>query len=101
MSLIIKIVVVLVVLAGGTWLVMYSGVLNKPKPVTTTEQTATTTASVPEPEQNMNGMSVATDTTDEALLQDTTALDIQMQGLATDAASIDVSLNDKPGTQAY
>ncbi len=100
MSTIIKIIVVLIVLAGGAWLVMWSGWIKKPTTTTPVAQTATSTPQA-QPEQNMNGMAAANDATDAALEQDTAAVDAQMQGLTQDSASLDTSLNDKPLPQAY
>ncbi len=105
MSNVIKILIVVVVLAGGASLVMWSGVL-KPKPVVTTAPpvqpvTAPAPAPAPQPEMNMNGMAAANDANDAALVQDMAAIDTQIQGLTTDSASVDSSLNDKPMSQAY
>lgn len=102
MSNVIKVIIVLIVLAGGAWVVMWSGWLSKPQPVVTRAPVvATTTPAAPAPEPNMNGMAAANDASEMALLQDTAAIDTQMQGLTSDSASLDSSLNDKPMPQAY
>lgn len=96
----------LVIIAGGGWLVWYSGWLNTlmgPKTATTTPVTpvATTTqpAPVQQPPMDMNGMSDAKDAGDTALQQDTTAIDTQLQGLTTDSANLDSAIADKPISQ--
>ena len=80
MSSVIKWVLVLVVLAGGGWLVWYSGwlsTLTGPKTATVVTTVATTTPTAPtpppQPPINMNGMSDAKDASDAALVQDTAA----------------------------
>jgi hypothetical protein len=87
-------VVVVILVGAGLW---YSGVLGTfmtpPAPV---QQTATTTPqtqqAVAQPE---NGMSANNDASDAAITQDAAAVDAQMQGLSSDSANADSSLNDK------
>ena len=108
MSSVIKWILVLIVVAGGGWLVWYSGWLNTflgPKTaVVTTPPVATTTDQTPPqpqtPPMNMNGMSDAKDASDAALVQDTAAVDSQMQGLTTDGTNLSTAINDKPLPQA-
>ncbi len=98
----------LIVVAGGGWLLWYSGwitALTGPKTASNTvtpPPVATTTppaAPAPQP-VNMNGMSDAKDASDAALVQDTAAIDTQLQGLTTDSASLDAAITDKPLPQA-
>ena len=42
----------------------------------------------------------ASDTSDDAIKADLSAVDAQIQGLSTDTANVDVGLNDKPVSQA-
>lgn len=107
MSSVIKWVLVLVVLAGGGWLVWYSGwlsTLTGPKTATVVTTVATTTPTAPtpppQPPINMNGMSDAKDASDAALVQDTAAIDTQLAGLTTDDASLKAAITDKPLPQA-
>jgi hypothetical protein len=48
-----------------------------------------------------NGMSSPTDTSDEAVAQDTAAVELQMQGLSNDSAQMTNGMNDKPVAQDY
>jgi hypothetical protein len=85
---IIAIVIVAVVGAGAAWYL--AGRQSPPPP--------------PQPNaaaQNPSGMSGAGDTSDQALSQDTAAIDAQIQGLGADAGAADQSLADKPVTQSY
>jgi hypothetical protein len=89
-------IIIVVALGAALW---YSGTLKTlmTPPVSTTPSTssgpATTTGqAVAQPE---NGMSATNDASDAAITQDTAAVDAQMQGLSTDSASVDSSLNDK------
>ncbi|MDE2071626.1 MAG: hypothetical protein KGI70_02770 [Patescibacteria group bacterium] len=46
-------------------------------------------------------MSNPQDTTNGAIVQDTAAIDTQMQGLSQDQGSVDSSFNDQPVQQSY
>ncbi len=48
---------------------------------------------------NVSGQTSPTDTSDAALNQDLSSLDNQLNGLSSDSASINQSLNDQPVTQ--
>ncbi|HUD02905.1 MAG TPA: hypothetical protein VMR46_02710 [Candidatus Paceibacterota bacterium] len=87
-------IVVVILIGVGLW---YSGVLGTfmtpPAPV---QQTATTTPQTQQAAaQPEDGMSANNDASDAAITQDTAAIDAQMQGLTTDSANVDTSLNDK------
>jgi|GEM_PF-1108610 hypothetical protein len=88
-------IIVVVALGAGLW---YSGVLNTlmtppvATPATTGQATTTNQQAAAQPE---NGMSANNDASDAAIAQDTAAIDAQMQGLTTDSANVDTSLNDK------
>ena len=97
-------IIIVVLLGGALW---YSGALSSlglgmtpSQTPTSTPQAATTTqqAAVPQPE---NGMAATNDASDAALTQDTAAIDAQMQGLGSDSANVDSSLNDKQTAQSY
>jgi hypothetical protein len=96
-------IIIVVLLAGALW---YSGVLSSfglgmmpSQTATTTQETATTTQqAVAQPE---NGMAATNDASDAAITQDTAAVDAQMQGLGSDSAAVDSSLNDKQTAQSY
>lgn len=95
-------IIVLALLGGALW---YSGVLGNlsmtpSQTPTTTPEIATTTpqAAAPQPE---NGMSATNDASDAAIAQDAAAIDTQMQGLNSDNASVDSSVNDKAVAQSY
>ncbi len=88
-------IIVVGLVAGGLW---YSGALAKlglmpSQTATTTQEAATSTPqAVAQPE---NGMAANNDASDAALAQDSTAIDTQMQGLSSDSANVDSSMNDK------
>lgn len=87
--------VIIVLIGGGAWWYLR----GTPSPQTaTTQQQATTTAQTPPP---TDGMSAANDASDAAIEQDTAAVDAQMQGLSTDSANVNSSLNDQPGSVTY
>ncbi len=95
-------IIIILLLGAALW---YSGLLNSlgmmsSQTPTSTPEMATTTpqAAAPQPE---NGMAATNDASDAALAQDTAAIDAQMQGLTTDSANVDSSLNDKQTTQSY
>jgi cytoskeletal protein RodZ len=97
-------IVVVVAAVGGLW---WSGILSSilsPGTAKTADQ-ATTTPQQQQQQQTpapTNDLPTATtDTSNEALVQDTTAIDGQMQGLGSDSSSIDSSLNDKPVSQEF
>lgn len=99
----LKWAIAIVVVAGGAWVLWWSGLLGgKQAPAAPATQTgAATQATSNTPPPTLNGMSQANDTSDAAVAQDTAAVDVQMQGLNSDSASVDSSLNDKPVAQAY
>ena len=99
MSIAIKWIIGLIVIAVLAWLVWWSGWLSgAPAPAVpgAAQPVATTTSQAP---ANDNGMSAAADTSDAALDQDAAAVDAQVQGLQTDTTSVDAGLSDKPITQ--
>lgn len=96
MSVALKWIVALIVIAALGWLVWWSGVLHK-KPAATTPDTsavATSTEEVPQ-----NGMSKSNDASDQAVAQDTAAIDAQLSAYAGDSSSVDSSMNDKAVSQ--
>ena len=96
-------IIIVALLGGALW---YSGLLSNlnmgmtpsQTPTSTPEAATTTQATVPQPE---NGMAATNDASDAAIVQDTAAVDAQMQGLTTDSASVDSSMNDQPVQQSY
>ena len=95
-------IIIVALLGGALW---YSGWLGNitgmmpSQTATTTQETATTTQqAAAQPE---NGMAATNDASDSAIKQDTAAVDAQMQGLGTDSANVDSSLNDKQTPQSY
>lgn len=102
MSTAIKWVIAIIVIAGGAWLLWWSGWLSgiqPPSPESTTTAPAEAVSNTPP--APLNGMSQTDDTSDVAIAQDTAAVDSQMQGLVSDSASVDASVNDTPVTQSY
>jgi len=94
----IKWILAIVIIAALGWLVWWSGWLGAapvPPPAPEPISAAPTTPEI------TNGMSAPTDTSDSAIVQDTTAIDVQMQGLANDSTQVTSSVNDKPGSQDY
>ncbi|MDO8518084.1 MAG: hypothetical protein Q7S26_02225 [bacterium] len=101
MSTAIKWVIAIIIIAGGAWLLWWSGWLGgiqQPAPESTTTAPAEATSNTP---PTLNGMSSASDTSDVAVAQDIAAVDSQMQGLVSDSASVDASVSDTPVTQSY
>jgi uncharacterized iron-regulated membrane protein len=98
----------LLLVAGGLW---WSGYLSKWVPSIPTYQslmsskTATTTPIVPVTQQQQAPQSdlptAANDASDQALVQDTAALDAEINAFATDNANAQNTLTDKPVTQEY
>ena len=84
-------VAVVVVVGAGLW--WWFGTSHNAAPAGSS-QTATTT-------EQTNGMSNAGDTSNQALVRDTAAIDAQIQGLSQDSASADQSMSDQPVSQAY
>ncbi len=85
--------IIVIALAGaGLW---WSGWLGKMTPSQTATTTPETVQQTPQAEAPTNGMSANTDASDTAVAQDTAAVDLQIQGLATDSSQIDSSVNDK------
>ena len=94
--------VVIVAAGAGLW---YSGMLNQwlpsMQPAQTATQTATTTQAAQQ-QQPQNDLPTATnDASDAAILQDTAAIDAQMQSYSSDSANVSSGINDKPVTQEY
>lgn len=87
-------IVVVVIIGAGLW---YSGVFKTfMTPSAPAQQTATTTPATQQAAaQPENGMSANNDASDAAITQDTAAIDAQMQGLNSDSANVDSSLNDQ------
>ncbi len=102
MSTLLKFFIGILILVGVGAAAWWGGYLDQfiKKPVA--QQTTETATSTPQQEeQPIAGMSKKTDASDAALTQDVGAIDTQLQGLTTDAATIDTSLSDKPVTQSY
>ena len=101
MSTAVKWVIGIIIVAALGWLLWWSGWLghsSAPAASAPSTQQANTQTTVAQP---TNGMSAPTDTSDAALSQDTAAVDAQMQGLSSDSANVNSSLNDQPGTVTY
>lgn len=96
MSIILKWLIALVVIAGLVWLAWWSGWFGTPRVASQESTTASTTSAATEPR---NGMSPSSDTSNAALEQDATAIDAQMGAYASDSAAVDSSLNDQPISQ--
>lgn len=93
-------IIIVALLAGAAW---YSGIFGNmhmmtPSQTTPTTAATTTTQAVAQPE---DGMSATNDASDPAIAQDTAAIDAQMQGLSSDSANVDSSMNDQPVQQSY
>jgi hypothetical protein len=95
-KIITGIVIVIVVVGGAIWYWNANetntannslGYGNPTSTVTTTQQTTTTTAAMPQGDS------------DQAIEQDMTAANAQMDGFSSDSASIDQGMNDKPVEQ--
>lgn len=98
MSMAIKWIVAIIVLAAIAWLVWWSGWLGAtpvPPPAPEPISAAPTTPEI------TNGMSAPGNTSDEAITQDTAAIEVQMQGLSNDSAQVSGAAADKPGSQDY
>ena len=90
-------IIVIILAAAALW---WSGWL-KMGSTGPTSQTATSTPQTQTAPQPENGMSATNDASNAALMQDAAAIDAQIQGLGTDSANVDSSLNDKPVSQSY
>ena len=77
-------VVVIILVGAGAWWYFSKGGSMQPQGADQASNTA-----------NGQASPAALDTSDAALVNDTTAIDAQMQGLQTDTANVDSSLNDK------
>lgn len=93
-------IVLLAIAGAGLW---WSGLLNDYLPgrqAPAPAEQATTT-----PQQQAQPVSdLPTDTgdsSDAAVVQDSAAVDAQLQGLSSDESSADSSLNDKPTAQEF
>ncbi len=98
-------IVLLAVAAGGLW---WSGLLKDYLPPNmggTAMQQATTTPETPtQPAAQPPVTDLPTasdDASDAAIAQDSAAVDVQMQGLSSDEAGADQSINDKPTAQEF
>lgn len=94
----------LVVVAAGAalWWSGWLGVFGTtPTPVPQDQQAAAapTQQATPTPQNDLP--TALSDASDAALAQDWVAINIQLQKLSSDGATIDQSLNDKPGAQAF
>ncbi|MDQ5955439.1 MAG: hypothetical protein QG621_442 [Patescibacteria group bacterium] len=104
MSTFLKILVVVVIIAGIGFAAYLGGYIplngSKKTAVEQSTQTATTT---PEQlaQQPIGGMTALTEISDTALMQDVSAIDTHIQNLTTDASSLDASFTDKQITQSY
>lgn len=89
-------IVVVIIIGAGLW---YSGVLkNIPWMMPSATPMATTTPAAAQPTavaQPEDGMSANNDASDAAISQDTAAIDAQMQGLNSDSANVNSSMNDQ------
>lgn len=91
--------VLLILAVAGLW---WSGLLKDYLPMkeaeAPSEQVATTTAQT----QPVSDLPTATnDSSDAAIVQDSAAVDMQLQALVSDQTSTDQSLNDKPTPQEF
>jgi cytoskeletal protein RodZ len=92
---------VLVIIGVGLW---WSGVFSNLMPSKTAvqNQATTTPQQTQQQQQPVNDLPTATsDNSDAAIVQDSAAIDAQMQSLSSDSSAIDSSINDKPVTQEY
>lgn len=90
-------IIVLVALAVGV--LWWQGLLQ---PWIFPQEPVQETAQQPQPIQSQTGLPTAdSDTSDDALVQDSAAIDAQIKAFESDSASVDESLNDKPVEQAY
>jgi hypothetical protein len=98
MSTAVKWIIALLCVAALAWLVWWSGWLRAPKPAAMLDQNqqATTT---PQQEAPINGMSANNDASDEAIAQDSMAIQAQVKAYATDSSDVDSSMNDKQVAQ--
>ncbi|MDE1924746.1 MAG: hypothetical protein KGH79_01015 [Patescibacteria group bacterium] len=94
-------IVVIIIAAAALW---WSGWLGRITPSQAPSQTATTTSTGSEQattQAPINGMSASNNASDAAVTQDTAAIDAQMQGLNSDSANVNSSMNDQAVTQSY
>lgn len=90
---------ILIIVGIALW---WSGVIANfmPKPAETAQQATSTPQQ--QTQQPVSDLPTAgTDASDEALLQDSAAIDAQLTSLNSDSANIESSLNDKPVTQEF
>jgi hypothetical protein len=89
---------ILVIVAVGVW---WSGLLSSLIPAATpvAQEQATTTPQTQQPVSDLPSQS--NDASDAALVQDSAAVDTQLQGLGSDQSNIDSSMNDKPVSQEF
>ena len=92
---IVWIVVVVVVVGGGIWLWSMSQA-PAAYPVAQTTGTAPTTGAAP----SGNTAPQPPSNSDQAINQSLNSIDVQMNGLASDSASVNQGLNDQPVTQS-
>ena len=98
MSMAIKWILAIIVITAIGWLIWWSGWLGAaPVPPPAPEPIS----AAPNTPEMTNGMSSPTDTSDEAIAQDTAAVELQMQGLSNDSAQMANGMNDKPVAQDY
>ncbi|MEI6864111.1 MAG: hypothetical protein WCK46_01935 [Candidatus Adlerbacteria bacterium] len=90
MSKVFKWVIAVVVIVVLGLLVWRSGWLTSVKPGMQTNTQGTKAPAAP-----TNGMSASNDASDAALVQDSAAIDSQMQGYSADSAAVDSGLGDK------
>lgn len=85
-----------IVVAALAWLLWWSGWLtNKQGSPMTGNQNATSTQET----APINGMSASNDASDQAIAQDSAAIDAQLSAYTTDTSDVDSSMNDKQISQ--
>ena len=94
----IKWILAIIVITAIGWLVWWSGWLGAASVPPPAPEPISIAPSTPE---ITNGMSSPSDTSDEAMAQDTAAIELQMQGLTNDSVQVAGSMNDKPVSQDY
>ncbi len=102
MSTAIRWGIAVVVIAALAWLLWWSGWLtNKQADLSAAARNATSTPTTTQqqPAGPINGMSASNDASDQAIAQDSAAIDAQMSAYTTDTSSVDSSMNDKQITQ--
>lgn len=92
---------ILVIAGVGLW---WGGVIDSfmPKPESNQQATTTPQQTSQQTQQPVSDLPTSgSDTSDAALVQDSAAVDAQIQSLSNDSSNIDSSLNDKPVSQEF